>query len=154
MKNAVLAATLAVLAVAANAESTTVGKVTGVQGSVTVSSDGSVVKAVQGTPVTANSTIVVASGSKATVALANGCVINVGANQHLALNSKLTCAQQTASITQLFTPYRVAQAPVGGAATVGGGTAAAGGGLTALAIAGGIVVVGAVALNEVSTSGS
>lgn len=125
------------------------GVVQSVQGSVTVTSVSGVVKAVAGTPVAANSRILVGNGAKATVILADGCVIPLKSNQFLALNPKLVCSQLVASVNQLATPYRLAQAPVGGAAAVGGG-AAVGTGTAALVVGG--VVAAAVVVDQANAN--
>lgn len=86
-----------------------VGKLRDVEGSVTVMSASGVVKGANGTPLTANSRVMVGSGAKATLMLAEGCVIPLKANQYIALNPTLTCSQQFAAAQQLAAPYRVAQ---------------------------------------------
>ena len=144
-KLAALVALIGAVSVASAAEK--VGELRDVKGNVTVTSEGSVVKGVNGTPLTANSRIVVSSGAKASVMLNEGCFIPLKSSQFLALNPKLACTQQVAAVTQLAEPYRLAQAPVGGAA-VGGGAAAGAG--TGLLVVGG--VVGAlVVVNEVES---
>lgn len=129
------------------------GVVRSVEGSVTVTSGDSVVKAVAGTPLAQNSRILVSNGAKATVILADGCVIPLKSNQFLALNPKLVCSQLVASVSQLATPYRLAQAPVAGAPAVVGGGAAAGGAAGAAVVAATVatfVAVDQVGSNDIS----
>ncbi len=108
MKKAALFSALVTLAGAAFATEP-VGQLRDVQGSVTVTSASGVVKGANGTPLTADSRVMVGNGAKATVMLTEGCVIPLKANQYIALNPKLTCSQQVAAAKQLAAPSRVAQ---------------------------------------------
>lgn len=119
-----------------------VGELSNVQGNVTVTSDGAVLKAKKGTPLTANSRILVSNGGAATVLLTEGCVIALKANQFLALNPKLTCNQHVAAVSQLAMPFQLAQAG-------GGGLAAGAAGEAGGAVVVGVSVASFVALDQV-----
>lgn len=142
MKKIALVALMAGAAMAANAADN-LGTLSGVKGNVSISGAGYVSKAVNGTPVTEGSKVLVSNNAKATVQLANGCSIPLASGQHLTVNAGLTCAQLQASVKELFSPYQVAQAGVprflGGAGGVG----------TTGAVVGGMVVVSAVAFAAV-----
>lgn len=150
MKKFVIASACALFAVAASA-SDVVGELRDVQGAVTVASNGEVVKAVNGTKLTATSRVLVANGGKASVMLKDGCLVPLKANQQVTLNPSLTCAQQFAAVNQLAAPYRVAQAGVGGG-LIGGGAAV--GTTTSLLIAGGIIGGGLLIANNQDASGN
>ncbi len=150
MKKFVIASACALFAVAASA-SDVVGELRDVQGAVTVASNGEVVKAVNGTKLTATSRVLVANGGKASVMMKDGCLVPLKANQQVTLNPSLTCAQQFAAVNQLAAPYRVAQAGVGGG-LIGGGAAV--GTTTSLLIAGGIIGGGLLIANNQDASGN
>lgn len=151
MKKFVIASACALFAVAASA-SDVVGELRDVQGAVTVASNGEVVKAVNGTKLTATSRVLVANGGKASIMMKDGCLVPLKANQQVTLNPSLTCAQQFAAVNQLAAPYRVAQAGVGGGLIAGGGAAAAT--TTSLLIAGGIIGGGLLIANNQDASGN
>ncbi len=146
MKKIALVALMAGTAMAASAAEN-LGTLSGVKGNISISGAGYVTKAANGTPVAEGSKVLVSNNAKATVVLNNGCSIPLTSGQHLTVNAKLTCAQLQASVKELFTPYRIAQATV--TPSFLGGGAAAGGVATTAAVVGGMVVVSAVAFAAV-----
>lgn len=106
-----------------------IGKVTKVQGVVTISDGVTVRTAVLGTVITEGNRFVTASSGAARLTMDNGCVINLKPKQSLVINGKGTCRELIALIQ-----------PVGGdlgAAAVGEGTGEWG---TGLAIGGGVLL--------------
>lgn len=152
MKKFALAAMLAATTLAAQAaDPAAVGKLSNVEGLVSIGGTGFAANATNGAALMNGSTVTVSTRGKATVVLNDGCVVPLRGGQFLAINPKLTCSQLYSSVSQLFTPYRVAQAPVGGGG-VGGAAAASGSSfVVAGGILAGIVVVGAVAENDDSS---
>lgn len=98
----------------AAAQDAPVGQIIAVTGNVSVGGNSFINKATAGTNLRAGNTVLVSSNGKATVTVGNGCVIQLGASQHLRITPGLKCEQQQASVKQLFAPYQVAQAPVPG----------------------------------------
>jgi hypothetical protein len=105
---------LAATAGVANAKEAPVGQIIAVTGNVSVGGNSFISKATAGTSLHAGNTVLVSSNGKATVTVGKGCVIQLGASQHLRVTPGLKCEQQQASVKQLFAPYQVAQAPVPG----------------------------------------
>lgn len=114
MKKFALIALVAGVPLMASAQEGPVGVLKDVKGAVTVSSPQTTQRAASGTAVVEGASVLLASDGAAKLALSNGCVLTLKANQHLIVNSKLACADMQASVQQLFSPYRVAQAPIGG----------------------------------------
>jgi hypothetical protein len=98
----------------ATAKEAPVGQIVAVTGNVSVGGNSFISKATVGTSLHAGNTVLVSSNGKATVTVGKGCVIQLGASQHLRITPGLKCEQQQASVKQLFAPYQVAQAPVPG----------------------------------------
>jgi hypothetical protein len=145
MKKIALVALMAAAAMAANAQES-LGTLSNVKGNISISGAGFVSKAANGTPLLEGSKVLVSNNAKATVVLANGCSVPLSSGQHLTVTSALTCAQLQASVKELFTPYRVAQAGTTGFMGTTGATAG-----TTAAVVGGLVVVsivGFAAVNE------
>ena len=145
------------LALAASAQGN-VGVLKDVKGAITVSGQQTMKRATSGMQVADGASVLVASDGAATLVLNNGCVMSLKPNQHVAINSKLPCAEQQAAVQQLFPAYKVAQAgvntplPAGaaGAAGAGAGAGAIGGIATGTIVAGAVAagVLAAVASNE------
>lgn len=95
-----------------------VGQILSLTGNVSVGGNSFISKATVGTNLHAGNTVLVSSNGKATVSVGQGCVIQLGASQHLRITPGLKCEQQQASVKQLFAPYQVAQAPVPGSSPV------------------------------------
>jgi hypothetical protein len=106
-----LCALLAATGTAA-AKETPVGQIVAVTGNVSVGGDSFISKATAGTSLHAGNTVLVSSNGKATITVGQGCVIQLGASQHLRITPSLKCEQQQASVKQMFAAYQVAQAPV------------------------------------------
>lgn len=117
MKTLALTALLAGSAAAVHAAEP-IGVLEKVSGTVSVGGQGFVVRATEGTPIANGSSILVASNGRAVLALRSGCSIALAPSQHLTVNAKLPCEQLQASVKQLFTAYRVAQATTGPVTTV------------------------------------
>lgn len=98
----------------ATAKEAPVGQIVAVTGNVSIGGNSFISKATVGTTLQAGNTVLVSSNGKATVTVGQGCVIQLGASQHLRITPGLKCEQQQASVKQLFAPYQVAQAPVPG----------------------------------------
>ena len=143
------------LALAASAQGN-VGVLKDVKGAITVSGQQTMKRATSGMQVADGASVLVASDGAATLVLNNGCVMSLKPNQHVAINSKLPCAEQQAAVQQLFPAYKVAQAgvntplPAAGAAGAGAGAGAIGGIATGTIVAGAVAagVLAAVASNE------
>lgn len=152
MDKFVLAASLALAGASVHAAEP-IGKLSNVEGLVSISGKSFVANAKSGSPVSAGSSIMVSTGGKATLLLNDGCVVPLRGGQFVALDPKLTCSQLVNSVAQLAAPYRLAQAQaVPGTVTIG--TAAAGGGFVIPgAVMGGIIVSGATIV-ENSISGN
>lgn len=112
MKKFALFLALSSSALIANAQDA-IGSLQGVSGAVSISGKNVVSRAINGTPVSEGSSILVSSSGKATLVLNNGCTVSLGANQHLNVSAKTPCAQVSASVKHLFPAYQVAQAPIG-----------------------------------------
>ena len=167
-----LSALGAMLVAPAMAKDEPIGQLVSLSGNVSVGGSNFVSKANIGTQLHEGNTVLVSSNGKATVALNNGCTIELSASQHLRVTQGLKCAQLQASVKQLSAPYQVAQAPVPGtapqramglpaaAAPAATETAAAPllpalGILPGLGIGGGYVAGGGLLINRLSgTSGS
>lgn len=165
MKKIAFFALASAAAFAASAQGN-VGVLKDVKGAITVSGQQTMKRATNGMPVADGASVLVASDGAATLVLNNGCVMSLKPNQHVAINSKLPCAEQQAAVQQLFSAYKVAQAPTAGGLPAAGGAAA--GGTTAAAAAGvaggagiaagigamalGVGVAAGVASNESSTA--
>jgi hypothetical protein len=115
-----LTAMCALLAAAgtATAQETPVGQIVAITGNVSVGGSSFISKATVGTSLHAGNTVLVSSNGKATITVGQGCVIQLGASQHLRITPGLKCEQQQASVKQLFAAYQVAQAPVPGSTPV------------------------------------
>jgi hypothetical protein len=106
-----------------------VGKLTGVQGLVTIGAGDKLVNAVTGAPLVVGNRIVTTSSGAATLAFDNGCIVPLKASESITVTSGADCKALLAAV-----------APVGGAAAaVAAGAAAGGAGtaLTAMLIVGG-----------------
>lgn len=159
MKKIALFAMAATCAVAAHANPAAAGKLTQVEGTVSISGAKGVARAASGTPVQDGASILVSSDGKASLVLNNGCVVLLNGSQHLKVDSKMACDEVQAAVKQLFPAYKVAQAGIGAGAgttsTTGAGTAVGAGagvgttavGVSTAAIVGG-VVIGAAVINE------
>jgi hypothetical protein len=111
-----------------------VGKLTGVQGLVTVGAGDRLVNAVTGTPLVVGNRIVTTSSGAATLAFDSGCTVALKANESIVVTSSADCKVLLAAVT-----------PVGGAAVavaVAAGGAAGGAGtvLPAILIVGGALL--------------
>lgn len=115
-----LTAMCALLAAAgtATAQETPVGQIVAVTGNVSVGGNSFISKATPGTSLHAGNTVLVSSNGKATITVGQGCVIQLGASQHLRITPGIKCEQQQASVKQMFAAYQVAQAPVPGSTPV------------------------------------
>jgi hypothetical protein len=102
----------------AAAKEAPVGQIVAVTGNVSVGGSSFISKATAGTSLHAGNTVLVSSNGKATVTVGKGCVIQLGASQHLRVTPGLKCEQQQASVKQMFAAYQVAQAPVPGSTPV------------------------------------
>lgn len=153
MKRLATFAALAACALAVSAQEP-VGVLQNVSGTVSLSGQSVVSRAINGTPVMDGSSVLVSSSGKATLVLNTGCSVSLGANQHLTINAKTPCEKITASVKHLFPAYQVAQAPVGsglvpppaGLGVTGAGAAGAGTGLFAGVGAGTLALGGGLAL--------
>lgn len=157
MKQIALFAMAATCAVAAHANPAAAGKLTQVEGTVSISGAKGVARAASGTPVQDGASILVSSDGKASLVLNNGCVVLLNGSQHLKVDAKMACDEVQAAVKQLFPAYKVAQAGIGAGttSTTGTGTAVGAGagvgatavGVSTAAIVAG-VVIGAAVINE------
>jgi hypothetical protein len=110
-----------------------VGRLTGVQGLVTVGGGDSLVNAVTGAPLVVGNRIVTTSSGAATLAFESGCVVALKANESITVTSGADCKALLAAVQ-----------PVGGAAAVAvvAGASAGGAGvvLPAMLIVGGAIL--------------
>jgi hypothetical protein len=105
----------------AQAKEAPLGQIVAITGSVSVGVNNFISQAAVGTPLYAGTNVLVSSHGKASVAIGKDCFVQLGASQYLSITPGLPCAQQQASVKQLFAPYQVAQtgptaAPPSGAA--------------------------------------
>jgi hypothetical protein len=135
-----LIATSAALSVWAQAPAV-VGKLSGVQGLVTIGAGDKLVNAVTGTPLMAGDRVITTSSGAATLAFDSGCVVDLKANESITVTSGADCKALLAAV-----------APVGaGAAVAATGAAAAG---TSSYLVPALLGVGAIAAIAASNSGS
>ncbi len=88
-----------------------VGKLSGVQGLVTIGAGDKLVNAVTGAPLVVGNRIVTTSSGAATLAFDSGCVVSLKANESVVVTPGADCKALLASVT-----------PVGGAAAAGAAT--------------------------------
>jgi hypothetical protein len=131
---------IAVLLVAASAVMSargqapqTVGKLTAVQGLVTIGAGDKLANAVTGAPLVVGNRIVTTSSGAATLAFDSGCVVALKANESVTVTSGADCKALLAAVK-----------PVGGAAVAvaaGAGAAGAGTVLPAILIVGAAILI-------------
>ena len=113
-KTAVLLIAASVAASAWAQAPAAVGKLSGVQGLVTIGAGDKLVNAVTGAPLVVGNRIVTTSSGAATLAFDSGCVVSLKANESITVAPGADCKALLASVT-----------PVGGAAVAGAATGAA-----------------------------
>ena len=122
---------------------TILGKVTQVEGVVTISDGATVSTAVPGTAITGGLRFLTATSGAARLTMDNGCVISLKPNQSLTIGSNMSCRELLAAVQP------VPSAPVVAGGTPGGVFTGSGGG--ALGV-GGIMVAAGIANRAVGKS--